>query len=559
MKLSRKTYAALKERVAAGALILVVAAVLAWPNLVRAQPGDQPPTATPIRHVVVIFQENVSFDHYFATYPLAANTDGSTFNPAPGTPGVNGLGTLVAGEPAGVLLTDNPNARNPANGADAINPFRLSHAQASTCDQDHNYGHEQLAFDMGLMDFFPGSVGVGASAFCDSAFAWGKGKGLVMGYFDGNTVTALWNYAQHFALNDNSYGTTFGPSTPGLLNLVAGNTYPATPSASTAKVVNIKGGRGTLVGDLDPSGDKCSSGVTIQMGGRNIGDLLNEKGISWGSFMGGFDLTVANSDGSTGCARQSPATPANGGPVADYIPHHAFFQYWASTANPNHTRPSVPPGLYGTSADVGANHEYDIHDFFDALAVGNLPAVSFLKAPANMDGHVGYSDPLLEQVFLVNVINALQRSPLWRSTAVFINWDDSDGWYDHQMSPIINGSAFANPSDTKNSDQLNGAGKCGAIAPMRDDGGQPIQGRCGYGPRIPLLVVSPFAKENFVDHTLTDQSSILRFIEDNWGTERIGNGSFDAVAGGLYNMFDFHRPASEARRLFLNPATGMKE
>jgi len=361
----------MRRTLRAAAMALGVLSVINIPGFAPAafagHDHGAPETATPIEHVVVIFQENVSFDHYFGTYPLAANSDGSTFNPTDGTPSVNGLGTLVEGEPVGVLLTHNPNANNAANGTNAINPFRLGHPQASTCDQDHNYGDEQKAFDQGLMDLFPSSVGVGESAFCDASFSYGKSKGLVMGYFDGNTVTALWNYAQHFAINDNSYGTTFGPSTPGLLNLVAGNTYPATASGATPKVVINSNGQGTLVGDLDPSGDKCSAGVTLQMGGKSIGDLLNEKGISWGSFMGGFDLTIVNPDGSTGCARQSPATPANAGPTADYIPHHAFFQYWASTSNPNHTRPSVPPEQYGTGADTGANHEYDIHDFFDAL------------------------------------------------------------------------------------------------------------------------------------------------------------------------------------------------
>jgi phospholipase C len=505
--------------------------------------SSSPATSTPIQHVVVIFQENVSFDHYFATYPFATNTDGPSFTPAPGTPNVNGL--------SGPLLTSNPNAGNSANGANAINPFRLSHGQASTCDQDHNYGHEQEAFDEGLMDLFPATVGVGG---CDSgSFSYGKGNGLVMGYFDGNTVTALWNYAQNFALNDNAFGTTFGPSTPGLLNLVAGNTFPATPSAATVKVVPNTDG-GTLVGDLDPTGDVCSHGTTVEMDGQNLGDLLNAKGISWGSFMGGFDLTITNSDGSTGCARQSVASPSNGGPVTDYIPHHAFFQYWSSTANLQHTRPSVPPSQYGTSADTGANHEYDIHDFFDALDAGNLPAVSFLKAPADMDGHAGYSDPLLEQEFLVNTINALEKSPFWRSTAVFVNWDDSDGWYDHQMSPIVNSSAETTAS-TSTSDELNGSGKCGNGTPLKDNNNNTVEGRCGYGPRIPILAISPFAKSNFVDHTLTDQSSILRFIEDNWGTGRIGNGSFDALAGTLGNMFDFSNESS-ARHLFLNPSTG---
>src|SRR5205807_4108141 len=112
---------------------------------------------------------------------------------------------------------------------------------------------------------------------CVPAFAYGKDKGLVMGYFDGNTVTALWNYAQNFAMSDNSYGTTFGPSTPGLLNLVAGNTYPATPSAASTKVVPNNSGPGALVGDLDPTGDVCSSGITVRLGGDNIDDLLTTK------------------------------------------------------------------------------------------------------------------------------------------------------------------------------------------------------------------------------------------------------------------------------------------
>lgn len=535
----------------AAAAAATALSVACGPGIAPAFAGSGgPPTATPIQHVVVIFQENVSFDHYFATYPVAANTDGSKFTPAAGTPSVNGLGTLVGGEPSGVLLTSNPNAGNSANAPFAINPFRLSHEQASTCDQDHNYGHEQEAFDQGLMDLFPATVGVGTCSF-----DYGKSKGLVMGYFDGNTVTALWNYAQNFALNDNAFGTTFGPSTPGLLNLVAGNTFPATASAATSKIVSNTDG-GTLVGDLDPTGDACSGGTTVQMGGKNIGDLLNDKGISWGSFMGGFDLTITNPNGSSGCARTSPATRAGGPTVVDYIPHHAFFQYWPSTANLSHSRPSVPSSQYGTSADTGANHEYDIHDFFDALNAGNLPAVSFLKAPADMDGHAGYSDPLLEQQFLVNTINALEKSPFWKSTAIFINWDDSDGWYDHQMSPIINSSAETTAS-TSTSDELNGSGKCGnGTTPLKDSSNNPIEGRCGYGPRIPILAISPFAKVNFVDHTLTDQSSILRFIEDNWGTGRIGNGSFDALAGSLNNMFDFSNQSSGERRLFLNPTTG---
>jgi phospholipase C len=541
--------------VAGAGLCLLVGAGLPGTSLAEDAGGSG--TASPIQHLVIIFQENVSFDHYFATYPLALNPTGEpSFHAADDTPSVNGLGTLIDGQPEGVLLTHNPNATNAANGTDAINPFRLARSQAPTCDQDHNYGDEQKAFDQGLMDLFPASVGVGS---CTPPYGWGKGKGLVMGYFDGNTVTALWNYAQNFAMNDNSFGTTFGPSTPGLMNLVAGNTSPATinPAGPSSGVV-----AGTVVSDPDPTGDVCSAAgrTQVQMGGNNIGDLLNANHVTWGAFMGGFDLTVTNPNGTTSCNRSAPGSASNitstnpTGATADYIPHHAFFQYWASTANPAHTRPSTLKAI-GTSKDGGANHQYDLHDFFDALKVGNMPAVSFLKAIAAGDGHAGYSDPLLEQsIMLVPTINAIMRSPFWKSTAIIVMYDDSDGWYDHQMSPIVNSSAVLNSASPGNGDQLNAPGKCGNGTPLEG-----IQGRCSYGPRLPMLVISPFAKTNFVDHTLTDQSSVLRFIEENWGTGQIGGGSYDQLAGPLWNMFDFDDsrfPSAGQRQLILDPTTG---
>src|SRR5262249_29154950 len=159
-----------------------------------------------------------------------------------------------------------------------------------------------------------------------------------------------------------------------------------------------------------------------------------------------------------------------------------------------------------------ANHQYDLSDFWTAVDHGTMPAVSFLKAAAYQDGHAGYSDPLDEQQFLVDTINRLERTKDWKSTAVIIAYDDSDGWYDHAMGPIVSQSNSAQ-------DALTGAGSCGTAK-----AGAYLD-RCGYGPRQPLLVISPFARQNFVDHTSTDQSSILRFIEDNWQTGRIGNSS----------------------------------
>ncbi|MGZ3360299.1 MAG: phospholipase C [Xanthobacteraceae bacterium] len=562
---------------------------------------DRSPTATPIKHVVVIFQENVSFDHYFGTYPNALNLSGETkFMASPRTPKVNSLATPLDvnhhfARLAGLdLLNNNPNSNptNPAapnnskiNGTGASNPFRLSPSQALTADQGHNESPEESAYNNGRMDGFPAFVGTAGPP------PVGIGsKALVMGYYDGNTVTALWNYAQHFALNDNNYTTQFGPSTPGAINLISGQTNgfagtknvfvdpnnPATLKFPTHEAFGdaLKTlDNMTEIGDGDPLGDVCSNPTLDQvtMAGKNIGDFLNEKNITWGSFMGGFDLTIVNPDGTTGCLRHTnptaPGTPAF--TSVDYIPHHAWFQYYASTSNPTHARPSSVQAIGHsliphTNTPDPANHNYDINDFFTTLKAGNLPAVSFLKASAFEDGHAGYSDPLDEQHFLVRVVNALQKSPEWSETAVIILYDDSDGWYDHQMPPVVN------PSFSAVVDTLNGPDVCNtsngfqqdeplSTTPLKGNSGKPAWGRCGYGTRMPLLVVSPFAKRNHVDHTLTDQTSVLRFIEDNWlsGKRIQHGGSFDTIAGPLNNMFDFDdRDERNPRKVVLDGTTG---
>ena len=516
----------------------------AMPAFAAAKPAaSASKTATPIKHLVVIFQENVSFDHYFGTYPYATNPSGEPhFAASPHTPSINGL--------SNALLNLNPNL-NTANGTGAANPFRLDRSQAATNDQDHDYTAEQQAFNGGLMDLFPLYTGTAGPPPSGSGVT--QTNGLVMGYYDGNTVTALWNYAQHFSMSDNSFGTTFGPSTPGLINLVSGQTNGVVSSlnGTADEVSGGSDGSLTVIGDPDPIGDVCSSPTRNQvtLGGKNIGDLLNAGGVSWGSFMGGFNLNVVNPDGSTGCSRTSTGLAATTG---DYIPHHSFFNYWASTANYAHTRPA---SLDEIGWNGQANHQYDIADFVNAASSDRLPAVSFVKAPAYQDGHAGYSDPLDEQTFIVRILNLLQRQPSWSSTAVVILYDDSDGWYDHQMSPIVNQS-------TGPADALTGPGLCGTATnalPGFNPANLHALGRCGYGPRLPLVVVSPWSKQNFVDHTITDQTSVIHFVEDNWlGGQRIGQGSFDSIANSISQMFDFSKMRSNGT-LILSPDTGEKQ
>jgi len=327
-------------------------------------------------------------------------------------------------------------------------------------------------------------------------------------------------------------------------------------------------GGGSILGDPRPFGDICnplgSAQVALTNPSKNVGDLLNAKGLTWGWFHGGFGNCNSIHMASDGTVKQ------------DYIGHHEPFNYFPSTQNLHHLPPSSP-GMVGRTDQ--AKHQYDLSSLFTINNVSGassrtydiigfrpgvtLPAVTYLKAPGFLDGHAQYSDPLLEQHFLVQVINLVMKSKYWEDTAIFITWDDSDGWYDHVYPPIANPSALNAPATLPASnDALTAPGQCGVPSAGA------VMGRCGYGPRLPLLVISPYARRNFVSHTVADQSSILRFIEDNFNLGRLDaaapksvaqGGSYDQLAGSLDNLFDFSwNGASYQRTLILSPDTGEK-
>ncbi|HJS95508.1 MAG TPA: alkaline phosphatase family protein [Solirubrobacteraceae bacterium] len=607
--------------------------------------GHGSTTATPIKHVVVIFQENESFDHYFGTYPTAANTDGQPFHASRHTPAVDGLAPATSPSlPPSLrhsdnLLTSNPNAAQPQRLDSSATGASGSAGGQLTCDEDHNYGDEQQAFDGGKMDHFVQSVGTDGTT--KSPFGSTCQASQVMDYFDGNTVTALWNYAQHFSMSDNSFGVTFGPSAPGAINVTAGDTgnvdtshMANNPTVSTATSPNgdlTPDGKGgfSMTNDAQPYWDDCSTRDALAFNGTNIGDVLNKAGLSWGWFEGGFRPTTtfaaasaAPEIGHSGqptsqfipdefvgnfTGKNVPANAANQGlcdavhPIGvalggtgqwgykdDYIPHHEPFQYYASTANPHHL--TVPANGAGQDTLAGLkeigrdtqsfangvpqfntpNHQYDTSDFDQLVAAirrgrltpDALPAVSFLKAPGYQDAHPGYSDPADEQAFVTREINSLMRTPDWQNTVVIVNYDDSDGWYDHVYSGVTNPSLSPADNLTNTTFTLPTSGQCGpnpqTTAPLAGE-----QGRCGFGPRLPMLVISPFARVNGVDHNLSDQASILNLIEFNWHLPGIP-GSADQVLSGLNRsrglkfdlagMFDFRHPRGQ--ELILNPVTG---
>src|SRR5579862_8815389 len=613
--------------VAGGAVVLAQGASARAHSVRRAHREQD--TSTPIKHLVVIFQENVSFDHYFGTFPSTTGQGGSPFYAKRGTPTVNGLTTA--------LLTSNPNG---------VNPQRLSPSNVNdvlTCDQDHNYTDEQTAFDNGKMDKFVSAVGTDGGTKSPEGVLCNPD--VVMNYYDGNTVTALWNYAQQFAMSDNSYGTTFGPSAPGAINLISGDTggvdmtHTANSPSQTGPDADLtadgKGGF-SLTSDAQPYYDDCSTRDAVAMSGQNIGDLLNAQGLSWGWFQGGFRPSTSYADGAAAVGHSGQATStfipdefANAGfqssvpnssnqglcdavhPIGvalgetasthqfgfkdDYIAHHEPFQYYPSTANPHHltiptdasgndtlaglatigTDTQTFTGGYGVGPQFNTpNHNYDTSDFDQLVAAitagklppSALPAVTFLKAPGYEDGHAQYSDPADEQAFVVNEINALEKSPDWSSTAVIVNYDDSDGWYDHAYSGVLNPSFSVADNLTNTTKSPPAISSTNPVSQMCGTSGTPLageQGRCGLGPRLPMLLISPCAKQNAVDHNLSDQSSIINFVEYNWGLPSIP-GSFDqalastdakeGVPFDLAGLFDFSH--CNAPTLPLDPATG---
>ena len=380
-----------------------------------------------------------------------------------------------------------------------------------------------------------------------------------MDYYDGNTVTGLWNYAQHYTLNDNSYSTQFGPSTPGAINVVSGQTNGATAHGGTTS--NIE--NGTMIGDAEPLFDQCSNsgtplnpdgtpgGVTASMSGQNIGDLLNRKSLTWGWFQGGFTPSeIQNGRAICGTdASNHLGQHANIGNSfsADYSEHHEPFQYYADTSNPNHVSPTSVSQVgisdpANTPATQAINHQYDLSWFNAAVKNGNMPAVSYLKAPEYEDGHAGYSEPLDEQRFLVDEINTIERSKDWSSTAIIIAYDDSDGWYDHQIGPIIRQSAGSRPT------RSTGPGKCGSVATSAGARTTAVASARAAAAGD-LTVGEAELRRQHVHRPGVDPAVHRGELEPR----RIGDGSADSVGGDLDNAFDFNpngrtRPGDHSQR-----------
>lgn len=453
--------------------------------------GDSARTKSPVKHTIILYQENISFDHYFGTYGNGSN-----------------------GIPAGSSQTY-------SNGSQTWGPFTPTKlngtTQNKTCDVDHGYTDMIKMANQGAMNLYlelgndkilnnPSNNTAASCPKFETVPAPGAGvQALANAYYSGSAgdptapLQNYWQLASRYTLADNFFSAMYGPSTPGAEWLVA----------ATSNTVH----------DPNPIGDTCNdypASISPQSI-PNLGQEASAAGISWGWFQGGFGTCV-------------PGTPVvtNG-----YSAHHDPFQYFTSTADLAHQY-AFDPKLDYSQAN---KHQRDLSVFYDALSgspvagtstIPQLPDVSWVKAPAIDDGHPSYSGPQQDDAFVGDLVNRLKASRYWKDTALFVAFDETGGWWDH-VGPKDLGGHFA--TLVNGQPNLSGCQYPGAGDPC---------GEGGLGPRLPVLVISKFAKRGYVDHTLMDTSSLAKWVEWNHRLPALGVwGNRDRTAGSLTNAFRF--------------------
>jgi phospholipase C len=462
-----------------------------------------------IEHIVVIYAENRSFDHLYGLFPGAEGIADATRAQytqvdADGTP-------LPHLPPVWEVAGGGVDPRFPTNLPNK--PFRMDlppigiPLSGHTRDLVHKYYQQQEQIDGGRNDRFAEVSDAG---------------GLAMGYFDGSPLP-MWKWAQQYVLADHFFMGAFGdsylnhfwlicactPRDPGPPNLRAQldergwlkRRADSPPSALKGPALFVAGEftndgyslttnqppyQPSRVGPApggDPRFADPSKAILPPQTQKTIGDTLSAKGVSWVWYSGAWDVAVKD-------GMQPPAAKRmviyNSEPGAPYFtPHHQPFNYFARFA------PGTPDR---------AEHLKDYNDFVAAIDNGSLPAVAFYKPQGTLNQHPGgYADILSGDQHVADLVQRIRSSPLWASTAIIVTYDENGGFWDH-------------------------------VPPPKGD-------RWGPGSRIPAIIISPFAKRGYVDHTSYDTTSIIKFITRRFGLEPLPGAR--QGAGDLVNAFDF--------------------
>jgi phospholipase C len=448
--------------------LLPLAVVLAVAIGVVPGAGAQTNGLQKLNHIVVIYQENWSFDSLYGKFPGANGLDQA----GPTTPQVDKDGKPYGVLPQPLNTLFSPAVPDPRFPADLpVAPFdttRFVGPNQQTGDLVHRFYQEQYQIDGGKMDKF---------------VAWSDAAGLVMSYYDATNMPEG-KLAQQFTMMDNFFHAAFGGSflNHQFLICACAPTWSDAPPNIRAQL--DESGMMTRDGQVTPDGFAINTSYTVnaphpasvtdksllvpQQTAPTIGDRLTDAGQSWAWYSGGWDQALLG----------------HADPLFQF--HHQPFAYYANYAD-------------GTAAK--SEHLKDELDFYNDVVNGTLPAVSFVKPLGPDNEHPGYATLQNGQVHVADLVSAIQNSPFWNDTAIIITYDEHGGRWDHVAPPAID--------------------------------------RWGPGLRVPTIVISPFARKGFVDHTQYDTSAILRLIEDRWNLAPLADR--DAKSGNMTTAFDFNQ------------------
>ncbi len=517
------------------AAALTLAALVAASGCAE-RPAKIKPELSAVHNIVVIYAENRSFDNLYGRFPGADGLGNVTpanarqvdrdGKPLPTLPPVwNGL-TQRGVTPAitQAMTASLPNAPFAIDDPEGFSASR----SVATRDLWHRFYENQMQIDGGKNDKFA---------------AWADSGGLVMGHYAKDPSTLpLWKIAQRYTLADNFFMSAFGGSFLNHQWLACACTpvYPNADKSPAAKLISAVEADGvtlkiapnsppsalsgppkfvnssnltpdfyavnTMQPPYQPSGNPPAAGGDPRFADpsnpttlppqtqRHIGDALDDAGVSWAWYSGAWDAALAASADRSARVINGPDQSQ-----PNFQPHHQPFNYFADLAPGTEKRKQhlLDAGVDGAK-------------FIEAVDNGQLPQVAFYKPQGNLNEHAGYTDVESGDRHIADVIAHLERSPQWKNMVVIVTYDENGGFWDH-------------------------------VAPPKGD-------RFGPGTRIPAIIVSPFAKKSYVDHTQYDTTSILRFITRRYSLtplsglktrddELVANGA--KPMGDLTNALDF--------------------
>jgi phospholipase C len=453
-------------------MIFLLAALSAAAPAIAAAPSDVVAALrTRVKHVFVIYQENHSFDNYFGTYPGADNLA----SPEAQAHGFRQYDPI---------------------GKSWVTPFRITDPDTESPSQSRPLVYEKM--NGGKMDaFLSAQERVSARKF-DAAGARDVGL-LTMAHYDCDTIPFLWDYARAFALYDHIFSAMTGPSTPSAIELIAGQAgetqWARDPQAATAPQDNGPGV--PVTNDLDPAyGPYSEANKQLQIAQRYATLMLA---------LAGTDATQATNE-TAGIGKDLGAVVVSGRAP---IPWGWYQEGYVSPtlALPGYETHHNAPQYFGylRQNDVFWRNEHEVHAMLQQLQDDSLPAsgILYIKGgsrnrfgwkPANPDPYVqanylgdddhpgvGDTDAQVGEAFVATFVNAIARSKYWKDSAIIITWDDPGGYYDHVPPPQGNNCADGRP--------------------------------CGDGPRLPFMLLSPYARSGGIVHDAGDQTSVLKFAE----------------------------------------------